>query len=241
MEKVVFIADAHLTSQNKEEYKDLLSFLDGLMAFDHLDALFILGDLFDFFVGFPKVVFYEHLEMLHRLKSLSLKGISIFYFEGNHDFFLRKLNKLGFPVTFIEQGMDIYLGGKKFYVSHGDRIDRTDYAHRLLTFLVKNPATNLLSYLLPPHLVYDFAHAFSRFSRNNISSKRPFTPLPLREFAKSCANFCYSGAILGHYHKSMILEPTDDKGIPIYLVGSWKEDRSYLLWEGGRLSYHNFS
>lgn len=241
MKKAIFIADAHLKSPEEKSYKDMVNFLDLLRNDKELDAVFVLGDLFDFFVGFPKIVFYEHLDVLQRLKSLAEGGVSVFYFEGNHDFFLKKLNSLSFPVEIIENSMDLYLNGKRLLLSHGDRIDKTDYAHRLMSFLVKNAVTNGFSYILPPHLVYDFAHVFSRFSREKISSKRVFKTSLFCEFAKYYAKNGYNAAILGHFHKSMIVEPEETNSMPVYLVGSWQEDREYLLWENGCFQFKKFS
>lgn len=240
MKKAIFLADAHLKSPSEASYKDLLNFLDKLKDDKRLDTIFLLGDLFDFFVGFPKIIFYEHLGVINRLKSLAEQGISIFYFEGNHDFFLKKLNKLGFPVNIIERELDVFLNNKRFILSHGDMVDKSDYAHRLLSFIVKNPVTNLFSYILPPYIVYDFAHLFSQFSRENISSKRVFYPSVLNPFAKECARKGYDGAILGHFHKSLLLEQNENLPISIYLVGSWKENREYLIFEEGTFRFETY-
>jgi len=240
MKKAIFLADAHLKSPSEEVYIDLVNFLDGLKNDKKLEMLFLLGDLFDFFVGFPKIVFYDHMEVLHRLKSLAKNGVSIFYFEGNHDFFLRKLNRLGFPVNIVEKNLDIFLNNGRYFLSHGDRVDKTDYAHRVLSFIVKNPVTNLFSYVLPPYLVYDFAHLFSRFSREKISSKRVFRPSLLSQFAKECAKKGYNGAVLGHFHKSLVLEPKDSNTVPVFLVGSWRESREYLVFEDGGFRFESY-
>lgn len=240
MKKAIFLADAHLKSPLETSYKDLLCFLNQLKDDKRLDSIFLLGDLFDFFVGFPKIIFYEHLEVINSLKSLSEQGISIFYFEGNHDFFLKKLNKLGFPVNIIEKDLDVFLDNKRFILSHGDMVDKSDYAHRFLSLIVKNPFINLFSYILPPHIVYDFAHLFSQFSRENISSKRVFYPSVLTPFARDCAKRGYDGAILGHFHKSLVLEQNENLPIPIYLVGSWKQSREYLIFEDGAFRFETY-
>lgn len=241
MKKAIFLADAHLKSPKEKDYRDLLLFLDNLKDDKELDSIFLLGDLFDFFVGFPKIIFYEHLKLIEKLQYFAERDVNIFYFEGNHDFFLKKLNKTGFDVNIIENSLDLYLGGNKFFLSHGDRIDKTDYAHRTLSFFVKNPLTNLLSYLLPPYLVYDFAHMFSRFSRENISSKRLFKTTLFIPFAKECVNKGYYGAILGHFHKSMIIQPDENIPIPLFLVGSWKENQEYLEYDMGQFTFKKFS
>ncbi len=237
MKKAIFVADAHLKSPAEDSYRDLIDFFDELYEDKELDTLYVLGDLFDFFVGFPKIIFYEHMEAINGLKRLADKGVSVFYFEGNHDFFLRKLNKVGLPFTIVEKGMDVYFGKRKFFVTHGDR---TDYAHRLLSFLVKNPFTNLFSYILPPHLVYDFAHLFSRFSREKISSKRVFKLDLLRHFAEEYAKFGYFAAVFGHFHKSMLIDGEAGLAMPVYLVGSWKEGRDYLVYENGNFFFKKY-
>lgn len=237
MKKAIFIADAHLKSPNEPCYRDLCNFFDRIVEKGDINALFILGDLFDFFVGFPKIIFYEHIEIIYKLELIAQKGVSIFYFEGNHDFFLKKLNKLGFPVHIIEKSMDLLIQDR-YLLSHGDRIDQKDYAHRFLSFIVKNPITNLFSYLLPPYLVYDFAHYFSKFSRKNISSKRQFKETIFTHFAKNCVKNGYKGAILGHFHKSTKITLGS---FNIYLVGSWKENRDYLVCENDNFYFQNYN
>lgn len=241
MEKAIFIADSHLKSPASAEYKDFIRFLDEIVLSDtELRALFILGDLFDFFLGFPHVVFYEHIEVLSRLHALAQKGVVVFYFEGNHDFFLKKLNKQGFPVNIVESRMDVRLDGK-YYVSHGDMVNKKDYPHRLLAAAVKNPVTYLLAYVLPPYLVYEFAHLFSRFSRKNISSKRVFSEHILKDFIHAQMNKGYDGAVLGHFHKNMVIEEkAGGKNFKLYLLGCWKDDRSYLVYEDGQFASRSY-
>lgn len=239
MKKAIFIADAHLKSPQTKEYKDLKIFLKDLLQDRELDALFILGDFFDFFVGFPHVVFYEHLEIMGILKELENKGISIFYLEGNHDFFLKKLNRYGSKINFVPEKISLNLKGK-YYISHGDMLYKKDYAHRVMTFFIKNSLTNLFSYLLPPHLVYHFAHLVSRFSRKRL--KEEFNPGLLKDFIEDAINRDYSGAILGHFHKEMVIKRNiGSKNFTIYLLGSWQIDRSYLLYEEGTFSFQKFN
>ncbi|MCX7991819.1 MAG: metallophosphoesterase [Proteobacteria bacterium] len=238
MRKAIFIADAHLKSPYSQEYVDLVDFLKILIKDDHLSALFILGDFFDFFVGFPHIVFYEHLEVMGLLKELEKKGISIFYLEGNHDFFLKKLNKYGCKINFISDYLALNINGK-FYLSHGDLIYKRNYSHRIMTFFIKNRITNLFSYILPPHLVYHFAHLVSRFSRERI--REDFNENQLDNFVEKALKDNYSGAILGHFHKKTVIRRNhNDKIFTVYLLGSWQIDRSYLVYENGNLFFETF-
>lgn len=238
MKKAIFVADAHLKSPYSQEYIDMVNFLKKILDDKDLSALFILGDFFDFFVGFPHTVFYEHLEILGLLKQLENRGVSIFYIEGNHDFFLKKLNKYGSKINFVPQKIAINLG-EKIYLTHGDLIYKRNYSHRIMTFFIKNRFTNLLSYLLPPYLVYHFAHLVSKFSRERI--KEDFKEEQLDDFIIFLSKNNYSGAILGHFHKnSVIRRSIKGKNFTVYTLGSWQIERTYLIYEEGSLSFQSF-
>lgn len=242
MKKILFLADAHLKSNLQEEYKDLVSFFQLVEnKTNEVMAIFILGDLFDFFIAFPEVVFYEHMEILSIMKRIADKGVKIFYFEGNHDFFLKKLNFLGYPIEIIQKDMSINLKGK-YLISHGDLLNPKDYMHRILSVLVRNPITYLLAYILPPYIVYHFAHWFSKFSREKISGKQKLDEKIFDTIADSLLKRGFNGAILGHFHinKSITI---DGSKFSINLLGSWKEDRCYLVYDCDKknLEYKKFS
>ncbi|MCX7770207.1 MAG: UDP-2,3-diacylglucosamine diphosphatase [Proteobacteria bacterium] len=241
MDKIIFLADAHLKKVTDDEYRDLLKFFEIIEKdSNEIKAVFILGDLFDFFIAFPQVVFYEHLPLLSVMQRVVEKGIKIFYFEGNHDFFLKKLNLLGYPIEIIEGDMTIDLNGK-FFLSHGDLLNSKDYSHKILSLLVRNPVTYLLAYVLPPYLVYHFAHWFSKFSRENISGKQKLDDKIFFDVAPLLAKRGYLGAILGHFHIAKKLEIGPK--FNFYLLGSWKIDRSYLVYDGKNkiLEYKKFN
>ena len=80
----VFIADAHLRQPADDNYRRLLRFLDGLRG--TADTLFVLGDLFEFWIGYRSPPFTHYFPVLEQLRLLKESGTAIVYFEGNHDF-----------------------------------------------------------------------------------------------------------------------------------------------------------
>ncbi|MRR35913.1 UDP-2,3-diacylglucosamine diphosphatase, partial [bacterium] len=82
--RAIFIADAHLRHEGDQNYRLLMEFLAGLRG--AVDTLFILGDLFEFWIGYETVPFTHYLPILDRLKELAESGTEIVYLEGNHDF-----------------------------------------------------------------------------------------------------------------------------------------------------------
>jgi UDP-2,3-diacylglucosamine hydrolase len=87
--RTIFLADAHLASPSDLNYRLLLRFLQNLEG--NTEALFIMGDLFDFWLGFPSQPFQQFNAVLEALLALKRSGCRLVYFEGNHDFHLGEL------------------------------------------------------------------------------------------------------------------------------------------------------
>src|SRR3989304_2910437 len=81
--KAIFIADAHIRGLDDPKQNRLCSFLDSLKD---IDRLFILGDVFDFWTRYSKVLEYHYSPLLARFRRLLENGTHIVYVEGNHDF-----------------------------------------------------------------------------------------------------------------------------------------------------------
>ena len=140
-ERIIFIADSHLVSPNDENYKSLLSFLDGLRAESmsapgHL-TLVILGDFFDFWVGYKNLVPGKYVPILSRLFDLSQNDVKIHYTEGNHDFFMGPFFADYVGATVHPEPWEIQTQGLKIYIAHGDRVNDKDYGYRFLRCLLR--------------------------------------------------------------------------------------------------------
>jgi UDP-2,3-diacylglucosamine hydrolase len=86
---VYFISDSHLgltIQDGSEREQNLILFLQEIAAGGK--ALFIVGDLFDFWVEYRFAIRPEYFPVLHELRKLTEKGIEIHYLAGNHDFLL---------------------------------------------------------------------------------------------------------------------------------------------------------
>ncbi|NMB80348.1 MAG: UDP-2,3-diacylglucosamine diphosphatase, partial [Ignavibacteria bacterium] len=86
-----FISDIHLGLESKETEKEkeqkLISFLH--YAKNNCNELFIVGDLFDYWFEYKRVVQKGFFKTLAALTELSESGIKLHYFIGNHDFLHR--------------------------------------------------------------------------------------------------------------------------------------------------------
>ncbi|MFN9115253.1 MAG: UDP-2,3-diacylglucosamine diphosphatase, partial [Bacteroidota bacterium] len=89
--KIYFLSDFHLGVPNAMESrlreKKIVSFLDSIQQ----DAamIFIVGDLFDFWYEYRKVVPKGYVRILGKLAELTDNGIPIHFFVGNHDMWMK--------------------------------------------------------------------------------------------------------------------------------------------------------
>src|SRR5205085_6574938 len=85
--RAVFFSDVHVDPGDPEKTASLLAFLDGWLG-ARLDHLFILGDLFNFWVGSGNEDLPGFREVIDRIAAIGATGCRISVIQGNRDFHL---------------------------------------------------------------------------------------------------------------------------------------------------------
>ena len=234
--KSFFLADAHLRDPKDQAYRDLLDFLQKLP--EDLDNLFIMGDFFDFWHGFKDVVFSAYVPILAALEDVAGKGIKIYFFAGNHEIswgsYLKEIGSCYDNDTII--GID----GQKIYLGHGDRLNPDDYLYRLWRALIRRPLTLKIINNLPTSLIWKIASRLSHSSRCYNGSKK-IIPAQVFKSSATLLEGDISTMIIGHFHQARRETFVTTHGPkPLYLLGDWLNDRSYLILENTQFSFHSF-
>lgn len=245
-ERTVFIADSHLVSHNDENYKALLSFLDGLtaesaVATDPL-TLVILGDFFDFWVGYKNLVPGKYVPILSRLFDLSQNGVNIHYTEGNHDFFMGPFFTDYMGATVHPEPWEMATQGLKIYIAHGDRVNNKDYGYRFLRYLLRSLPVRLIRRLLPNFVLEMIANAMSTVSRVYTDTKRDEQIKIVKEFSHARFGEGFDAVVLGHFHEQMLQTTNLDGKEHFYVnAGCWMDGiYDYVVLEGGRFKPMQF-
>ena len=233
----VFIADAHLRNPEDENYRKLLLFLAGLKG--TTETLYILGDLFEFWIGYRKVPFTHYFPVLEQLRQLAESGIRIVFFEGNHDFHMGPFFSETLKATIYRGPAAIDIDGKRVYLCHGDQINSRDYGYRLLRFAMHNPFSGALVPIIPPAAVSQVAVWMALASK---PKRRKMTPSPdcramLREFAAARFGEGCDIMITGHFHLPLLERTT---GGTLLSLGDWISQYSYAEWVDGELSLKTY-
>ena len=165
--KIYFLSDFHLGSPDHslslEREKKLVSFLDHIK--NDASEIFIVGDLFDFWYEYRKVVPKGFVRILGKLAELSDSGIPIHFFVGNHDMWMNGYfeKELKIPVYFEPKSFELM--GKSFLIGHGDGLGPGDGGYKFIKKIFRNPVCNWLFGILPPAIGMGVADYFSSRSR----------------------------------------------------------------------------
>ena len=165
--KIYFLSDFHLGAPDQasslEREKSIVRFLDEIK--NQASEIFLVGDMFDFWYEYRKVVPKGHVRLLGKLAELSDLGIRMYFFAGNHDMWMRDYfqKELNIPVYY--EPLEIERNGKTFLIGHGDGLGPGDHGYKRLKKVFRNPVSKWLFGILPPVAGMGLANFLSRRSR----------------------------------------------------------------------------
>lgn len=133
----LFISDLHLDDQRPETTQLLITFL--MEEAVNADALYILGDLFEYWLG-DDAPSQCSLEVAAALSSLTSGGLPCYFMHGNRDFLLQEgyAKTAGMELLPEEHVIDLYR--ERVLLMHGDSLCTDDIAYQKLRAVARNPA-----------------------------------------------------------------------------------------------------
>lgn len=233
----IFVSDVHLTEPHSKRYGAFLHLLDRVLSDNEVEALFLVGDIFDLWLGDRKVFIDRHPEVLKKITEIA-KIKKIHYFEGNHDFQLGKMwKKMGVLVYPAEHSFQ--LNGKNVLVSHGDLLDKEDKSYLRLRWFLRTPLAVMLIKTLPHFILTKVGEALSTTEQKEAS-----TPKLRKSFLLNWKKWTeelyqrtpYDIFICGHHHFRLITPVLADKAEAVNL-GSWLEEDLKVLEFGESLDF----
>jgi UDP-2,3-diacylglucosamine hydrolase len=139
MRPTLFISDLHLHETRPETSAAFSRFL--LDDAIHADALYILGDLFEYWVGDDQL---DHdplsRNVANALKALANTGVSLYFLHGNRDFLISQRFATAAGLTLLDDPTVITISDKKLLLLHGDTLCTEDIAYQQFRKLARDPA-----------------------------------------------------------------------------------------------------
>jgi UDP-2,3-diacylglucosamine hydrolase len=246
--KIYFASDAHLGARFHADppavEKKLVRWLHSIKG--DASALWLLGDVFDYWYEYKYVVPKGFIRFLGKLAELSDAGIEIHIFVGNHDVWMFDYlpNEIGAIIH--RDVLTVDLLGKRFFLGHGDEVDYRSKGFRFLRALFRNRFCQRLYAAIHPRLTFGFALGWS-FSSRKDGLKKETQPACQGEAYEYLAGFAkeylknhpdINFFIFGHRH--IMLDLAIGRTCRLIIDGDFMTHFSYVEWDGNNLSLKQF-
>lgn len=143
---ILLISDLHLEEERPDITRAFLRFLKTRAA--QAEALYILGDFFEVWVGDDGMTSYQH-EIASALRLLSDNGTRIYLMHGNRDFMIGKAFCREAGCTLLPDPHVAELGGQQVLLMHGDTLCTRDEGYMRLRRWLRNPVSLFILHHLP--------------------------------------------------------------------------------------------
>lgn len=250
--RIYFASDFHLgipdhDSSLKRE-KLFVKWLDFIQK--DADALYLMGDIFDFWFEYKTVVPRGFVRLFGKLAELTDKGIPVYLFRGNHDIWAFDYLNKEIGIHLLREHQIETFNQKKFFLSHGDGLGPGDHGYKFLKRVFEFKPNQWLFRWLHPDIGTRIALYFSRKSRyaNQLKDQKLIDELGnfdlsterLYAFAQQHieSNPDIKYYIFGHRHFPGHLPL---KGGSHYInLGDWITNYSYAMFDERGLSIYSF-
>lgn len=232
--RIYFVSDVHLglpIGNPGERESRFVSFLKSIRT-PETKALYLLGDIWDFWFEYKDVVPKEGARVVSELIQLMDEGVEVFFFEGNHDMWAFSFfESLGMKK--LSQPYYTKIGGSTFCLGHGDGLGGSKWNYRLMLKIFHNRIAQRLFSTLHPWIAYRFGLGWSNSNRR---THKPYifkgSDEPLYKFAASAtqkADFF----IFGHFHTAVDISVPD--GGRLVVVKDWMDGGTpHAIYDSGK-------
>lgn len=232
--KYFFVSDVHLGASGDVQGRRERLFVDFLKSLpDDTAGLFLLGDIFDFWVEYRDVVPRGFTRVFGELARLSDAGCKIWFFKGNHDYWVTDYFSRELGITVVDEPyMVVELLGRRFCVGHGDFLNCSDPKARLIFKMFRNRALITALKALPTHSVFKFARWWSSKSRkSSCDYKFDVAGSDIESFAEDFGRReKIDYFIFGHFHAPS--RTSLECGATLYLLDDWADFANSLYFSG---------
>ncbi len=244
-EKIYFLSDFHLGAPDKAKSlvreKKIVSFLDSIKS--EASEIFVLGDLFDFWFEYSRVVPKGFVRILGKLAELTDQGIPVHFFVGNHDMWMKSYfqEELNIPVYFHPK--EFVLQEKQCLIGHGDGLGPGDTKYKMMKKVFRSPISQWMFGVLPPYIGIGIADFFSRKSRAKTGASDEVFRGEENEWLVTYSKDMlekkhYDYFIFGHRHLPLDIKLNENSR---YVnLGDWIKYNSYAVMENGELRLDYF-
>ena len=243
--RIYFCSDNHLGSPNRnlslEREKIFITWLDQIKT--DAQAIFFLGDLFDFWFEYKKVVPKGFTRLFGKLAELSDSGIDLFFFVGNHDCWIGNYFEDELGINVFHKKVDLNIDNYNILIGHGDGLGPGDNKYKFLKLLFRNPILKKLFSFVHPDIGISLGNFLSQKNKILSGNEKVFESEDKEMLFSYCKNVLktkyYHFFIFGHRHIPLELDLGNNS--KYFNTGDWITHFSYLVYDGNSFNLNYFN
>jgi UDP-2,3-diacylglucosamine hydrolase len=226
----LFISDLHLDPARPDITSQALEFL--ATETRGVDALYILGDLFEAWVGDddPEP---EKRRVIAALKTLTDAGLPCFFMHGNRDFLVGEGFAAASGCTLLADPTVIELYGTRLLLMHGDTLCTDDHEYQAFRQMVRNPAWQQLMLAKPLQERLMLAKHLRETSAASMAGKSmEIMDVNQGAVADAMRSQGVYTLLHGHTHRPAVHRFEVDGQVAVRIVlGDWYTQGSAVFWD----------
>lgn len=242
-----FISDAHLGSlaipHARQQERRLCRFLDQIK--DKADAVYMLGDMFDFWHEYKYVVPKGFTRFLGKISELTDSGVEVHYFVGNHDIWTYGYLEKECGVILHPGPCTVEIQGKTFMLAHGDGLGDPDPKFRFLRSLFRNRVCQRLFSMLPTNVSMWFGLNWAKHSRMKRADGKetPYMGEDKEFLVQYTKQYMQTHPDIDYYmygHRHIELDLMLSRSARMFILGDWVWQYTYVMFDGTNLVMDNY-
>ena len=227
----LFISDLHLSPSNPDLIQTTVDFL--AQQASKIDQLYILGDLFNTWLG-DDIVPDEFQPLIEQLTKLKQVGIKSYLMVGNRDFMLGKAFADSSGMSLLQEPTLIEISQCKVLLMHGDSLCIDDISYQRYRLWSRNRFLQYCFLMLPATYRQRISDKIKQKSHNKKQYKSAgIMDVNHNEVDRVMAKFRVDYLLHGHTHRPAI----HDLGHEQYriVLGDWEKQPSFIVFDGYQL------
>ena len=220
-----FISDLHLQASEPQSNRLFDMFMEYMP--EKLEKMFILGDLFEYWIGDDDKTPY-HQKIIEKLANLANQGIQLYFIPGNRDFLIGKKFLNAIHAKLLKDPHPMRLYNRSMVLMHGDLLCTTDVSYLTFRRYTHNPIIQWIFLRLPLFIRRTLANKLRRTSQQSIDQKPDSWLDVTDEGVQSIFQvFTREYLIHGHTHKPGTHQVSKQQ--QRIVLGAWHEKGSMIL------------
>lgn len=225
--RTLLVADLHLSSDTPEINQGFYRYLEHTAP--GADALYILGDLFDAWIGDDLLDATHHPlsvvahEVIRHLRMLSSNGTAVYLMHGNRDFLLGERFISACQAFLLPDIEEVEIQGVPVLLLHGDSLCTQDEAYMAFRKQSRNPDWQTQMLALPLEQRVALAQSLrTQSGEANANKAEAIMDVTPKEVIALMEQHGLTTMIHGHTHRPKVHDLTVEE-VPAkrYVLGDW--------------------